>query len=189
MTDSTPHTVTLLLQRCGAGDGAALAQVVPLVYEELLALARRHMGRERPGHTLQPTALVHEAYARLVVADLDLQDRVHFFAVASSAMRRILVDHARARGSLKRGGGALRVTLDDGLVGSERHGDLVDLDEALHRLAAVDARKARIVELHYFGGLTYDEIASLLQRSAATVDRDLRFAKAWLRDQLRDPSR
>jgi RNA polymerase sigma factor (TIGR02999 family) len=189
MPDPTAHTVTLLLRRCGAGDGAALAQVVPLVYEELRRLARIHMGRERPGHTLQPTALVHEAYARLVAADLDLQDRVHFFAVASSAMRRILVDHARARASLKRGGGALRVTLDEDLLASGRGSDIVEIDAALERLAAVDVRKARIVELHYFGGLSYDEIARVLGVSAATVDRDLRFAKAWLKDQLSDRDR
>jgi RNA polymerase sigma factor (TIGR02999 family) len=186
MSDSTAHTVTLLLRRCGAGDGAALAQVVPLVYEELLRLARRHMGGERPGHTLQPTALVHEAYARLVDADLDLRDRVHFFAVASTAMRRILVDHARARSSLKRGGGALRMTLDDDQPGTAHDSDLVELDEALGRLAATDQRKARTVELHYFGGLSYDEIAGVLGVSAATVDRDLRFAKAWLKGQLSD---
>lgn len=184
MSDSTAHTVTLLLKKAGAGDSAALDQVVPLVYEELLRLARSHMRRERVGHTLQATALVHEAYARLVDADLALNDRMHFFAVASSAMRRILVDHARARASAKRGGGAARVPLDDELPAAERASDVIELDQALERLAAFDARKARIVELHYFGGLSYEEIARAAGVSPATVDRDLRFAKAWLKGQL-----
>ena len=184
MPDSTAHTVTLLLRQCRDGDESALARVVPLVYQELQLLARRHMARERSGHTLQATALVHEDYARLVEANLDLRDRGHFFAIASSAMRRILVDHARARASLKRGGGAQPVTLDDRLPAGDPDSEVLDLDEALERLAALDARKARIVELHYFGGLSYEEVARAIEVSPATVDRDLRFAKAWLKGQL-----
>ena len=142
------------------------------------------MARERSGHTLQATALVHEAYARLAEADLDLRDRGHFFAIASSAMRRILVDHARSRASLKRGGGAQAVSLDDHLPAADPDSDVLELDDALARLATLDARKARIVELHYFGGLSYAEVARAIDVSPATVDRDLRFAKAWLKGQL-----
>jgi RNA polymerase sigma factor (TIGR02999 family) len=184
MSDRAARTVTLLLKRCHPGEEGALAAVVPLVYDELLRLARRHMRGERRGHTLQPTALVHEAYARLVKADVPLESRVQFFAIASTAMRRILVDHARARASLKRGGGAAAVTLDEALAGPERDADVVEVDAALERLAEVDPRKARIVELHYFGGLTHAEIATAMGVSAATVDRDLRFARAWLKGRI-----
>lgn len=167
-----------------------MAQVVPLVYGELHRLASLHMRRERGGHTLQPTALVHEAYARLAGSDLTLQDRKHFFAVASRAMRRILVDHARSRGSLKRGAGAARVPLDEAIdVPETSPEEVLELNDALERLAAVDERKARVVELHYFGGLSYDEIAEVEEVSAATVDRDLRFAKAWLQAALGDDER
>jgi RNA polymerase sigma factor (TIGR02999 family) len=186
MSDPTGHTVTLLLRRLSAGEEAALAQVIPLVYDELLRLARLHMRRERTGHTLEPTALVHEAYARLAGADLTLQDRRHFFAVASRAMRRILVDHARTRGSLKRGEGAARTTLGEEIPAPEAGTDVLELDEALTRLAQVDERKARVVELHYFGGLSHEEIAEVLDVSPATVDRDLRFARAWLHGHLED---
>jgi RNA polymerase sigma-70 factor (ECF subfamily) len=180
VSDSTAHTVTLLLRRCSAGEEEAMAQLVPLVYGELHRLASLHMRRERRGHTLQPTALVHEAYVRLAASDLSLQDRKHFFAVASRAMRRILVDHARSRGSLKRGADASRASLDEEIAAPAPREEVLELDEALTRLAAVDARKARVVELHYFGGLSYDEIAEVEAVSAATVERDLRFAKAWL---------
>jgi RNA polymerase sigma-70 factor (ECF subfamily) len=166
-----------------------MAQVVPLVYGELHRLASLHMRREQGGHTLQPTALVHEAYARLAASDLTLQDRKHFFAVASRAMRRILVDHARSRGSLKRGANAARVPLDEGIADPGPREEVLELDDALSRLAAVDERKARVVELHYFGGLSYDEIAEVEGVSAATVDRDLRFAKAWLQAALGDEER
>ncbi len=167
-----------------------MAQVVPLVYGELHRLASLHMRRERGGHTLQPTALVHEAYARLAGSDLTLQDRRHFFAVASRAMRRILVDHARSRGSLKRGAGASHVTLDEAMAAPETSPEeVLELNDALERLAGNDERKARVVELHYFGGLSYDEIAEVEEISAATVDRDLRFAKAWLQAALRDGER
>jgi RNA polymerase sigma-70 factor (ECF subfamily) len=189
MSDPAGHTVTLLLRRLSAGEEAVLAQVIPLVYDELLRLARLHMRRERTGHTLEPTALVHEAYARLADADLTLQDRRHFFAVASRAMRRILVDHARARGSLKRGEGASRVTLGEEIPAPEAGVDVLELDEALTRLAEVDERKARVVELHYFGGLSYEEIGGILDVSPATVDRDLRFARAWLHGHLEGEAR
>ena len=171
MQDPAGHTVTLLLRRLGAGEEAAFGQVIPLVYDQLLRIARRHMRGERTGHTLEPTALVHEAYARLAESGLSLEDRGHFFAVASRAMRRILVDHARGRRSRKRDA-------------SEPNVDVLELDEALTRLAAIDERKARVVELHYFGGLSYEEISGVLSVSPATVDRDLRFAKAWLHGQL-----
>jgi len=184
MSDPTAHTVTLLLRRLSAGEEEALSSIIPLVYDELLRLARIHMRRERPGHTLEPTALVHEAYARLVDADLTLQDRNHFFAIASRAMRRILVDHARARGSRKRGADASRVTLNDEIQAAAPGDDVLELDRALTRLAVMDERKAKVVELHYFGGLSYEEIARVLDVSPATVDRDLRFAKAWLQGQL-----
>jgi len=186
VSDSTSHTITLLLRRCSDGDEGALSEVVPLVYGELHRLAKLHMRRERVGNTLQPTALVHEAYARLAASDLTLQDRKHFFAVASRAMRRILVDHARARGSAKRGGRAAHVPLEDSLAAPASPTDVLELDEALTRLAAFDERKARVVELHYFGGLSYDEVAEVESISAATVDRDLRFAKAWLHAALED---
>jgi len=163
-----------------------MARVVPLVYGELRRLAGLHMRREKAGHTLQPTALVHEAYARLAASDLTLQDRKHFFAVASRAMRRILVDHARSRGSLKRGADVAHVPLDEGIADAAPREEVLELDAALERLATVDERKARVVEFHYFGGLSYDEIAEVEGISAATVDRDLRFAKAWLQSALGD---
>jgi len=184
MQDPAGHTVTLLLRRVSAGEEAAFGQVIPLVYDQLLRIARRHMRGERTGHTLEPTALVHEAYARLAESGLSLEDRGHFFAVASRAMRRILIDHARGRRSRKRGADASRVTIDDAIAAPEPDGDVLELDEALTRLAAIDERKARAVELHYFGGLSYEEISEVLSVSPATVDRDLRFAKAWLQGQL-----
>lgn len=157
-----------------------------VVYPELRAIAQRQLSGESEGHTLQPTALVHEAYLRLVGAEIAWEDRKHFFAVAARAMRRVLVDHARARRRDKRGGDAVLVTLDDQLAIDDRSGvDLVALDEALDRLAVQDERKARAIELHFFGGLTYEETARALDVSPATVDRDLRMAKAWLLQQLR----
>ena len=157
-----------------------------VVYPELRAIAQRQLSGESEGHTLQPTALVHEAYLRLVGAEIAWEDRKHFFAVAARAMRRVLVDHARARRRDKRGGEATFVTLDDQLAFStDSNIDLLALDEALDRLAAQDERKARAIELHFFGGLSYDETARALDVSPATVDRDLRMAKAWLLQQLR----
>lgn len=173
--------VSTLLSAVQSGDESALARLIPLVYDELHRLARRNLRHEQTGHTLQTTALIHEAYLRLVSADIKWEGRVHFFAVAANIMRRILVDHARARRSDKRGGGVVLVTLDDVVVAqSQPDEQLLALDAALEQLSAFDARKARIIELHYFGGLTYTETAEAIGVSAATVDRELRLAKAWL---------
>jgi RNA polymerase sigma factor (TIGR02999 family) len=177
MVASDTAEVSRLLLAFRSGDESALARLVPLVYDELHALARRHLHGERTGHTLQTTALIHEAYLRLVAGDARWESRIHFFAVSAGTMRRILVDHARARGRVKRGGGAAPVALESVRVAAaEPAPDVVALDEALERLAAIDARKARVVELHYFGGLTYPETATALGLSAATVDRELRMA-------------
>jgi RNA polymerase sigma factor (TIGR02999 family) len=160
---------------------------VPLVHDELRKLARRQMGHERPGHTLQATALVNEAYLRLIdVHRIKWQNRAHFFAMSARVMRRILVDAARAKGYQKRGGGNQRVTLDDALVVTEEPGqDLVALDDALQALAAVDARKSQVVEMRFFGGLSVEETAEALHVSGDTVMRDWRLAKAWLLRELR----
>ena len=174
--------VTELLVAWSAGDSSALDRLVPLVHAELRRLARRQMRRERDGHTLQTTALVNEAYLRLVdLSRIRWQDRAHFFAMSARLMRRILVDHARSRQYIKRGGGAWRVTFDEALVASaEPAADLLALDEALQALARVDARKSQVVELRYFGGLSVDETAEALHVSPETVMRDWRLAKAWL---------
>lgn len=180
------NTVTQLLAAWRVGDDAHVEQLLTLVYTELHQVAQRQMRSERTGHTLQTTALVHEAFLRLSGADIPWQDRVHFFALAASTMRRVLVDHAKGRQRGKRGHGAVHVPLEEALqVGVQDDSDIEALDEALSHLAARDARKARVVELHYFAGLTYDEIAEAMQLSVATVDRDLRFAKAWLYAELR----
>jgi RNA polymerase sigma factor (TIGR02999 family) len=185
MQPSSPKRVTQLLHQWRGGNRAALEELLVEVYDELRRLARRHMRRERDGHTLQTTALVHEAFLRLADADVPWQDRAHFFSVAASQMRRILVDHARARASAKRGGKARRLTLDEALAAPSRHvDDLLVIDEALVRLAGEDPRKSRVVELHFFGGLTYEEIAEVLGVSLSTVRFDMRFAKAWLRREL-----
>lgn len=183
MTDDKP--VTRLLREWRDGDREAFDRLVPLVHEEIRRLAAAHLKHERRGHTLQVTALVNEAYLKLVDMDVGWQNRVHFFAVAARSMRRILVDHARARRRQKRGGEGEPVTLDDQLVAAPgRPGQLVALDDALSELARLDERKAQVVELRYFGGLTYEEIATALEISTATVDRDLRMAQAWLRDRI-----
>ncbi len=183
-----PHvdpTVSDLLQRWRSGESAALEQLMPLVYDELHALARRQLLGERSDHTLQTTALIHEAYLRLVGSDIHWEGRVHFLAVAAQTMRRILVDHARSRSRQRRGGGIRVVSIDDANpVAPEPAMDLIVLDEALDRLAAFDGRKARAAELHYFGGMSYDETAEALGISAATVHRELRVAKAWLYREL-----
>ena len=182
---SSPKRVTQLLHEWRGGDGAARDELLGVVYQELRRLARRHMRRERAGHTLQTTALVHEAFLRLADSDVPWQDRAHFFAVAAGQMRRVLVDHARARASSKRGGGLRRLPLDEALAAPARHSDeLLEIDQALSRLAERDPRKGRVVELHFFGGLTYDEIAEVVGVSASTVRVDMRFAKAWLRSEL-----
>jgi len=179
--------VTQLLGAWRSGDPQALDQLVPLVYRELQRLARGAMRGERSGHTLQTTALVHEAFIALADAKVDWADRAHFFAIAARQMRRVLVNHGEARRAAKRGGGAIHEPLDEALhvVGSDG-AEISDIDDALRRLEAFDARKAQILELHYFGGLTYDEMAEVMQLSTSTIDTELRFAKAWLRSQLAD---
>jgi RNA polymerase sigma-70 factor (ECF subfamily) len=174
--------ITQLLINWRNGDKAALDQLMPIVYEELRRLARGFMGRERNNHTLQTSALINEAYLKLVDQDeTNWQNRAHFFAVAAQIMRHILVDHARSYGYEKRGAGAQRVSLDDAKVFSEeRAGELVALDEALTDLAAVDPRKSRLVELRFFGGLNIDETAEVMDLSPTTVQREWRAAKAWL---------
>jgi len=182
--------VTDLLVRWSHGDGAALAELTPLVYDELRRVAHHHLSRQRPGHTLQTTALVNEAYLRLAdQTNPRWQNRAHFFAVAARAMRQILVSYARTQQAQKRGGGAFKVDLDEAaLVSPEESKEVVDLHEALERLATLDSRKAQVVELKYFGGLNYDEIAEVLKISRITVRRDWEFAKVWLYTELHDAS-
>jgi RNA polymerase sigma factor (TIGR02999 family) len=175
---------TELLRAWRNGDEKALESLLPLLYDELRRLAGHVMSGERPGHTLQPTALVHEAYLRLVGMDVDWQDRAHFLAVAARTMRRLLIDHERGRRRKKRSGG-IRVTLAEEHSTDDPAGlDLLDLDRALDRLAERDAESARIVELQYFGGLTAQEIGEVVGVSRATVERRVRFAKAWLHRAL-----
>jgi len=182
---SSRQNITELLQAWRDGDDGAFEELVPLVYDELRRLARAQMRREPADHTLQPTGLVHEAYVRLVGADLDWQDRNHFLSVAARAMRRVLIDHARRKRAERRGGDLLRVTLSRGpTADSGETVDVMALHEALERLEAYDARQARTVELHFFGGLTQPEIAQVAGLSLATVERDLRHARAWLRREL-----
>lgn len=176
--------ITRLLRDWREGDERALDELMPLIYPELQRIAAGYFRSERVGHTLQPTALVHEAYARLARADVRWGSRVHFYAVAARTMRRILVDHARSRRSEKRGGAAVRVTLDERLAPGEPEADLLVLDEALERLAELDERMSRVVELHFFGGMTYPEAGEALGISEATVKRDLRTAKLWLRREM-----
>jgi RNA polymerase sigma-70 factor (ECF subfamily) len=170
----------------GHGDKSAFDRLIPLVHTELHRLARRYMAGERAGHTLQTSALVNEAYLRLIdITQVHWQNRAHFFAMAARTMRRILVDSARARGNQRRGGDVVKVALDDALVvGTDRRDDLVALDEALERLGAVYPRQAQVVELRYFGGLTLEETAAALDISTDTVKRDWRFAKLWLLREL-----
>ena len=182
--------VTELLTRWSNGDDAALTELTPLVYEELRRVAHRQMGAERADHTLQTTALVNEAYLRLAdQTNPRWQNRAHFFAVAARAMRRILVSYARSQRAEKRGGGAIKMELDEAaLVSPEESNEIIDLHEALEQLSALDSRKAQIVELKYFGGLNYDEIAEVLKISRITVRRDWEFAKVWLYTELRSTS-
>ena len=181
---SEASAVTQLLRQWNAGSKEALDQLMPLVYDQLRKLASRCLAAERPGHTLRATALVNEAYLRLVDSSADFNDRIHFFAVAARLLRQILVDHARAQNRQKRGAGARNLTLDEAILVTPSQPGLLDLDEALQRLAANDPRKSEVVELLYFGGLTYDEIAAALNISPATVHRELRMAKAWLYTEL-----
>lgn len=183
MVDGNP---TALLLAWRDGDQAAFDRLVPLVHEELRRIARQHLGRERSGHTLQPTALVNEAYLRLIdVKRIQWHDRHHFFAMAARIMRRVLVDAARARRFHKRGGGAPMASLDEALtVSNEPPRDLVELDDALNALAALDLRKSQVIEMRYFGGLSVEETADALRVSPGTVMRDWRLAKVWLLREL-----
>lgn len=177
--------VTRLLQQWRGGDHEALDQLMPIVYDELRRLSARCLHSERPGHTLRATALVHEAYLRLMDADIGWQDRAHFYAVAARVVRRILVEYARTRSREKRGGGEEMVPLDEAVVvGPEASATVLELDEALQRLATLDQRKSDIVQMLFFGGLTYDETAAALEISPATVHRELKLAKAWLHREL-----
>ena len=187
MEGQSPREVTQLLRAWCRGDEAALDRLVPLVHDELHRLAHRYMLRERAGHTLQTTALVNEAYLRLVDAgNVDWQNRAHFFAISASLMRRILVDFARSRGYQKRGGNALKIEFDDGRIPSSRRGaELIALDDALTALAQFDPREARVVELRFFGGLSEEETAEVLGVSSRTVKRDWALAKAWLARELK----
>ncbi len=182
----SPQRVTQLLAHWSHGDDAALAELTPLVYEELRHIAHHQMGGQRPDHTLQTTALINEAYLRLAgQTNPSWQNRAHFFAVAARAMRQILVNYAKSDRAQKRGGGALKIELDEAaIVSPEQSKEIVDLHEALERLATLDSRKGRVVELKYFGGLNHDEIAEVLKVSAVTVRRDWVFAKAWLHNEL-----
>jgi RNA polymerase sigma factor (TIGR02999 family) len=183
----SPGEVTALLRAWAKGDAAAPDQLLPLVYRELRRLAAAQMRKERAGHTLQPTALVHEAYLKLLDQHLTWKDRGHFFGVAARAMREVLVDHARRKGARKRSGVEVPIGTDEPAV-APRAFDLLALDQALHRLAALDERQARLVELRVFGGLTTDEAARVLDCSPATVSRDYRHAEAWLRREMRAPT-
>jgi RNA polymerase sigma factor (TIGR02999 family) len=183
--ESDTKDISKLLRAWSAGDQSALDGLTPIVYDELRRLAHRYMERERPGHTLQTTALVNEAYTRLVnYKRMQWQDRAHFFAVSAQVMRRILVDHARSH-NIKRGGGVQHVSLDDvAVVSNDRTGDLVALDEAMNALARFDPRKLQVVEMRFFGGLSVEETAEVLKVSPATVRRDWSIAKLWLYREL-----
>ncbi len=182
----TNAPITELLHQWRAGDEDAISRLLPLVYDELRQVAARRMRAEAEGHTLQPTELVHEAYYRLAGAELALNDRAHFFALASETMRRVLVDHAKARTREKRGGVRVQVTLHEESAGAVEHDeDLLELDRCLQSLHEAEPRKARIVELVYFAGLTQSEVAAELELSISTVERELRSGKAWLASQLR----
>lgn len=177
--------VTRLLQNLNEGNREAADALIPLVYAELRKLAAHYLKSERAGHTLQPTALVHEAFLRLVEQESAWQNRAHFFAMAANLMRRILVDYARGYKAEKRGGAAEKISLDDAFVFvREKPAQMIALDEALEELAKIDPRRARVVELKFFGGLTTEEIAEVLQIHANTVLRDWNLARAWLRTQI-----
>jgi RNA polymerase sigma factor (TIGR02999 family) len=183
---TSPAGITQLLIKWRNGDQAALNELVPQIYDELRRLAKHYLRQERPGHTLRTTALVHEAYLRLVdEKDVDWQNRAHFFGIAAVRMRHILVEYARSRQAAKRGGGEFRVSLSEAdRLAEEPDVSLLALDEALERLEALDPHKSRIVELRYFGGLTIEETAEVLKISPATVKRDWSMARAWLRSEI-----
>jgi RNA polymerase sigma factor (TIGR02999 family) len=186
LAEKPQHQITQLLAEWSGGNQAALDELYPLVYEELHRLARRYMSRERKGHTLQTTALINEAYVRLVdQRNVHWANRSHFFAISAQIMRRILIDHARRHAYAKRGGGAQQVSLEEvAMVAREAGSDLIKLDEALKMLAKMDPRRCHVVELRYFGGLSNEEIAGVLKVSENTVTRDWNLARAWLYQQL-----
>ena len=187
---SASHSVTQLLEQWNRGDPEALDKLMPLIYEELRKMARRHMGQQNPGHTLQTTALIHEAYLRMVKQkEKHFQNRAHFFGVAAQAMRHILVDYARARNAAKRGGAARPISLEEAaLVTQERAAELVAFDDALKQLEELSKRQSRVVELRYFGGLSVQETAVVLEVSPDTVMRDWSMAKTWLHRALTSAS-
>jgi RNA polymerase sigma factor (TIGR02999 family) len=187
MTEGTnSQEITRLLLDWRSGKKAALDRLTPLVYQELRQIAVGHLRRDRSDHTLQPTALIHEAYLRMVGQDMpEWKSRTHFFGIAAHLMRQILVDHARKQGAAKRGAGNKKISLDEAVVFSEeKSSNLLHLDEALTRLSALDQRKAQVIEMRYFAGLSVQETSEALQISVATVGRDLRMAEAWLRREL-----
>lgn len=184
MSEASPDLTRLLRAAC-SGEERALEELTPLVYEELHRLARVHMRKESAGHTLQTTALVHEAFVKLVRSEVDWQDRVHFFSLASRLMRHILVDHAKARRAQKRGGASDPLPLDEAIVGrTDRGWDLVDLALALDKLGTFEPRQVRALELRFFGGLTNEEVARALEVSVTTARSEMRLARAWLRREL-----
>jgi RNA polymerase sigma-70 factor, ECF subfamily len=185
-----PAEITALLQQIKQGDVAAESDLIPLIYEKLRAIARNQMGRERPDHTLQATVLVHEAFLQLVGnSQIDWCNRTHFFALASRVMRRILVDHARAARAQKRPGARQKVELESALIFVEaQHADLLALNEALERLERWDSRQSRVIEMHFFGGLSFEEIAEVLGISDRTAKRDWTMARAWLYRELSKPA-
>ncbi len=185
MAIPSTQEVTEMLLAWNRGEAGALEQLTPLVYAELRRIAHRHMAGQHPGHTLQTTALVHEAYLRLIdCQQVGWQDRNHFFSLSSRLMRRILVEFARSRQRLKRGGQAVKVSLNDGIISTDQGVDLVALDDALKNLAAMDPRKCQVVELRFFGGLSVQETAEELQVSPETIHRDWKMAKMWLLREL-----
>lgn len=187
---SASHSVTQLLEQWNSGDREALDKLMPLIYEELRKMARRYMRQQNPDHTLQTTALIHEAYLRMVnQKEKHFENRAHFFGVAAQAMRHILVDYARARHAAKRGGDARPISLEEAaLVTEERAAELVAFDDALKELEELSKRQSRVVELRYFGGLSVEETATVLAVSPETVMRDWNMAKAWLHRALSAPS-
>jgi RNA polymerase sigma-70 factor (ECF subfamily) len=187
--DETPNEITEQLIAWSQGDAAALDKLIPAVYQELRRMANHYLRSEDPSHSLQPTALVHEAYLRLIdQTKVEWQSRAHFFGVAAQMMRRILIDHAKTKHRLKRGGTAIKVSLDENVnFSQERAAELIALDDALQALAHIDERKSKIVELRYFGGLTVEETAQVLGVSDKTVMRDWNLAKAWLYQELTQP--
>jgi RNA polymerase sigma-70 factor, ECF subfamily len=187
MNTPLPNEITERLIAWGAGDRAALDQLLPIVYQELRRMAGNYLRRENSGHTLQPTALVHEAWLRLIdQTRVDWRNRAQFFGVAARMMRRILVDHAKAKHREKRGGDAVKLSLDDLINSSqERAADILALNDALDELTRIDARKSRVVELRFFGGFSVEETAQILEVSPETVMRDWKMAKAWLYQQIR----